>query len=205
MQFVMFSMLLCFAKAAVPIDSSYGNRFIGDLQTNERDDVVDLDQLEQYEETAIINELEEFVSQLDDEQLDRLEEILEEEEIEENEDALLAETLTDLGLEEEFINDLKVLSQDITEYLSRSKVLKEKLEMSSKDLSDNVKLYLLGLPNSLGPLGYIGLHSVLAEEEEEVVDVQYEFVQDRSKRDIMDPDEFVNLRRKRSLDNVRNY
>jgi len=28
-------------------------------------------------------------------------------------------------------------------------------------LEDNVKMYLLGLPNKLGPLGFIALHSVL--------------------------------------------
>ena len=38
-------------------------------------------------------------------------------------------------------------------------------------LEDNVKMYLLGLPNKLGPLGFIALHSVL-ESPEDIVDIK---------------------------------
>merc|ERR1719378_941961 len=56
-------------------------------------------------------------------------------------------------------------------------MLEEKLGMApgSNELLDNVQLYLLGLPNKLGPLGYISLHHVLdgADEPEDgdIVDV----------------------------------
>merc|ERR1719385_107681 len=43
---------------------------------------------------------------------------------------------------------------------------------SSYSLEDNVKLYLLGLPNNLGPLGFFALHSVLQDGDEDIVDVK---------------------------------
>jgi len=38
-------------------------------------------------------------------------------------------------------------------------------------LENNVKMYLLGLPNKLGPLGFIALHSVL-KSPEDIVDIK---------------------------------
>merc|ERR1739838_1283558 len=57
--------------------------------------------------------------------------------------------------------------------------LAEKLELRKEyDLLDNVQLYLLGLPNKLGPLGYIALHNVLEElddaDDGEIVDIKVE-------------------------------
>ena len=51
--------------------------------------------------------------------------------------------------------------------------LEEKLELGEESLEDHVKLYLLGLPNKLGPLGFLGLHSIL-QDDEDIVDVKIE-------------------------------
>merc|ERR1719244_2559655 len=64
------------------------------------------------------------------------------------------------------------------EFLDQIPSLAEKLELKKEyDLLDNVQLYLLGLPNKLGPLGYIALHNVLEELDDadgEIVDIKVE-------------------------------
>merc|ERR1712126_601168 len=45
--------------------------------------------------------------------------------------------------------------------------------LDEEQLEDHVKLYLLGLPNKLGPLGFLGLHSIL-QDDEDIVDVKIE-------------------------------
>merc|ERR1711973_307468 len=51
---------------------------------------------------------------------------------------------------------------------------KTKLQMAEDDysLEDHCKLYLLGLPNKLGPLGFLALHSILESAGEAIVDVE---------------------------------
>merc|ERR1719191_994296 len=69
-----------------------------------------------------------------------------------------------------------MLAEMMHGFLSQIPALATKLELEKEyDLLDNVQLYLLGLPNKLGPLGYIALHHVLEGEENhaEIVDVQY--------------------------------
>merc|ERR1711862_400653 len=64
------------------------------------------------------------------------------------------------------------------EFLGQIPSLGQKLELRKEyDLLDNVQLYLLGLPNKLGPLGYIALHNVLEELDDtdgEIVDIKVE-------------------------------
>ena len=51
------------------------------------------------------------------------------------------------------------------------------LEDDEYTLEDHCKLYLLGLPNKLGPLGFLALHSILESAGEAVADIQVdEFV-----------------------------
>merc|ERR1712200_103950 len=48
------------------------------------------------------------------------------------------------------------------------------LQLTEDDysLEDHCKLYLLGLPNKLGPLGFLALHSILESAGEAIVDVE---------------------------------
>merc|ERR1712025_402355 len=85
-----------------------------------------------------------------------------------------------MGMDEEDIEDLRMLAEMMHGFLSQIPALATKLELEKEyDLLDNVQLYLLGLPNKLGPLGYIALHQVLEELEEaegdgEIVDIKVE-------------------------------
>merc|ERR1719233_133057 len=81
-------------------------------------------------------------------------------------------------MDEEDIEDLQTLSELMHLFLKQIPALSTKLELTQEhDLLDNVQLYLLGLPNKLGPLGYIALHNVLEEMGEadgEIVDIKVE-------------------------------
>merc|ERR550519_1077630 len=47
--------------------------------------------------------------------------------------------------------------------------MRSKLGLSGEDLADNVKMYLLGLDNELGPIGFLALHRLIRGDEVEVV------------------------------------
>ena len=48
-------------------------------------------------------------------------------------------------------------------FLTKIPEIEKKLELEDDEytLEDHCKLYLLGLPNKLGPLGFLALHSIL--------------------------------------------
>merc|ERR1712179_861246 len=123
-----------------------------------------------------------LVKSLDNDQLNLLETILgkEDEDDESTEFDMITAELKEMGMDEEDIEDLKQLAEMIHEFLNHIPELAQKLELKQEyDLLDNVQLYLLGLPNKLGPLGYIALHSVLeeledAEDDGEIVDIKVE-------------------------------
>lgn len=138
--------------------------------------------VQKLENAQMLKELEVLIKNLDDDQLDNLEMILkdEEEDTEDTEFGRVKQELLDMGVEEQDIEDLKALAALMTEFLVKIPNIVRKLELRSEaDLLDHVQLYLLGLPNKLGPLGYIALHHVLdnADEPEgdgEIVDVVIE-------------------------------
>merc|ERR1719452_51352 len=120
-------------------------------------------------------ELELMVKNLSDEQLDELEKLLGKNIEEEGTefDKIMVE-LKEMGMEDEDIADMKHLSQGMYDFLSLVPDLGEKLDFATEyDLMDNIHLYLLGLENKLGPLGYIALHHVLedGEQDGQIVDV----------------------------------
>merc|ERR1712200_119615 len=53
-------------------------------------------------------------------------------------------------------------------------MIQAELQLAEDDysLEDHCKLYLLGLPNKLGPLGFLALHSILESAGEAIVDVE---------------------------------
>merc|ERR1712126_231821 len=134
--------------------------------------------IEEIEQAQMLKELEVLIQNLDDEQLDNLEKILTTDDEEESEFELIVKELKEMGLDHQDIEDLKVLATLMNEFLVKVPGLEDKLGMTSDyDLLDNIQLYLLGLPNKLGPLGYIALKQVLEEIDEadgEIVDIKVE-------------------------------
>lgn len=129
------------------------------------------------EHVQLMKELEVLIKSLDDEQLDKLENIINKDLDQASEFDMIVKELKAMGMDDEDIEDLGQLALLMKEFLEKVPMLEEKLGMApgSNELLDNVQLYLLGLPNKLGPLGYISLHHVLdgADEPEDgdIVDV----------------------------------
>jgi len=146
------------------------------------DETVDLTQLET---DTMLRELEMFVKHLTDDQLDKLEDILDEEDYPVDEATQANELLRELrhmGMEEGDITDLNILADDMTAFLNKIPMLSRKLRLGREDLADNVKLYLLGLDNKLGPLGFLALHSTLTSDDFVVDSVDQPTHGARSKR-----------------------
>merc|ERR1711962_186383 len=114
-----------------------------------------------------------LVKELDDEQLEQLEEILAKDLDEASEFDMLMAELKEMGMDEEDIKDLLELSGMMTKFLNKVPEVEQAVLVDSPyTLEDNVKLYLLGLPNNLGPLGFLALHSVLQDGDDDIVDVK---------------------------------
>jgi len=131
--------------------------------------------LEELQDAQILKEWEIIVKNLNDDQLDNIEDILAKDYERNQEFQMIMEELKAMGMDEQDIDDLKQLAELMHEFLVKIPNLRLKLEIASdNDLLDNIQLYLLGLPNKLGPLGYIALHHILDGESEgngEIVDV----------------------------------
>merc|ERR1719348_2247802 len=137
------------------------------------------------DEAALRRELENLVENLSDQnQLELLKTIMGRGHDESTEFDLITAELKDMGIDEEDIEDLKQLSELMYEFLRQIPALVTKLQLEEEyDLLDNVQLYLLGLPNKLGPLGYVALQYVLEELDDsdgEIVDVKVESLQSPS-------------------------
>merc|ERR1711970_1144097 len=134
------------------------------------------------DEAALLRrELENLVENLSDQnQLELLETIMGRGHDESTEFDLITAELKDMGIDEEDIEDLKQLSELMYEFLRQIPALVTKLKLEEEyDLFDNVQLYLLGLPNKLGPLGYVALQYVLEEldaSDGEIIDIKVESV-----------------------------
>jgi len=131
--------------------------------------------LEELQDAQILKEWEIIVKNLNEDQLDNIEDILAKDLERSKEFEMIMEELKAMGMDQQDISDLKQLAELMHEFLINVPNLKLKLEIvSNNDLLDNIQLYLLGLPNKLGPLGYIALHHILDGESEgngEIVDV----------------------------------
>jgi len=124
--------------------------------------------IEEYSDEELFEELNELIGNLNEDQLKSLEEILDEEDLDDkSEFKMIAEELREIGMDEEDIQDLKNLTNQMHEYLMKVPNIDENLKLTKEmDLQDHIQLYLLGLPNRLGPLGFISLHHVLEENED---------------------------------------
>merc|ERR1712098_179348 len=95
------------------------------------------------------------------------------------------------------------------EFLVQVPEIASKLNLEKDyDLLDNIQLYLLGLPNKIGPLGYIPLHNALEDDDEDIVDVVVQSVSSSTSTPTTtdyEAEPVPSFRRKRSpLDQVLN-
>lgn len=138
-------------------------------------DLGDQKLVSELQDVQLIQELEKLIANLDSEQLDKLEEILVKDA--DGEFSPLLNELKEMGMEESDIDDLKELSTMMHHFLLSIPDVSKMLNLQGDpySLKDHIKLYLLGLPNKLGPLGFVALHSALFDDE--IVDVKVgEFV-----------------------------
>jgi len=120
--------------------------------------------LEHLNDESVLKELEELVGHLGEEQLVNLENILAENLDGVSEFKLMMDELKGIGLEENHVNDIYNKAKLMHDFLLQVPEISSRLELDAElDLLDHIQLYLLGLPNKLGPLGFIAMHDVLQE------------------------------------------
>merc|ERR1712168_491840 len=125
-------------------------------------------------EADIQKEIEEMIDTLSAEELDQLEAILGKPLDEKTELQMIQAELQQLGMDPQDGQDMFDLSEMMKKFLLKIPDVDTKLQLASDDysLEDHCKLYLLGLPNKLGPLGFLALHSILESAGEAIVDVE---------------------------------
>merc|ERR1712212_417581 len=166
---LIFLALVAAGQAAIAPAAEYEDAQAG-IRFTEEDK---LRLVKELEDEELSKEIENLVSNLDDEQLEQLEEILAKDLDEASEFDMLMAELKEMGMDEEDIKDLLELSGMMTKFLNKVPEVEQAVLVDSPyTLEDNVKLYLLGLPNNLGPLGFLALHSVLQDGDDDIVDVK---------------------------------
>merc|ERR1719233_2197336 len=106
-----------------------------------------------------------MIDTLSAEELDQLEAILGKPLDEKTELQMIQAELQQLGMDPQDVQDMFDLSEMMKKFLL-------KIPDDDYSLEDHCKLYLLGLPNKLGPLGFLALHSILESAGEAIVDVE---------------------------------
>jgi len=132
-----------------------------------------LNLIQELEDEELAKAVEALITNLDADQLAKLETILSKDLDSEAELSMIQAELGEMGMDMEDINDLLDLASLMTKFLSKVPEVEQQLEDDEYTLEDHVKLYLLGLPNKLGPLGFLALHSVL-QTDDDIVDVKIE-------------------------------
>merc|ERR1719354_1088548 len=99
--------------------------------------------------------------------------------------------LEELGMDPADVEDMFDLADMMMKFLTKIPEIEKKLELDDDEysLEDHSKLYLLGLPNKLGPLGFLALHSILESVGEAIADIQIgEFVPEGNSDEPADED-----------------
>jgi hypothetical protein len=165
LSFALFLSYVAAAQCAIASGSPSGN-----IQYSEQDK---LQLIQDLQDQELQKEIENMISGLDEDQLDKLEQIMAKNLDSATEFQMLEDELLEMGMDEEDVQDLLDLGKMMFQFLERVPGLAEKMSADEDgfSLEDNVRMYLLGLPNKLGPLGFVALHSVL-EAPEDIVDVK---------------------------------
>merc|ERR1711915_438735 len=125
------------------------------------------------QDADLIQDVEQLIEGLDDVTLAKLEKILSDEMSTQDELKLIQDELTEMGMDVEDVQDMLDLAAMMTDFLRKvPDVERVVVGEDAYSVEDNAKLYLLGLPNKLGPLGFLALHSVLETDESNIVDVK---------------------------------
>merc|ERR1719233_1246500 len=97
-----------------------------------------------------------MIDTLSAEELDQLEAILGKPLDEKTELQMIQAELQQLGMDPQDVQDMFDLSEMMKKFLLKIPNVDTKLQLAEDDysLEDHCKLYLLGLPNKLGPLGF---------------------------------------------------
>jgi len=119
--------------------------------------------MDEYMDADLQKEIEKMIDTLDADELDALEEILSKPLDEETELKMIQAELEELGMDPQDIEDMFDLADMMKEFLKKIPDIEDKLDLEEDEytLEDHCKLYLLGLPNKLGPMGFLALHSIL--------------------------------------------
>merc|ERR1711931_236418 len=122
------------------------------------------------------------------EELDQLEAILGKPLDEKTELQMIQAELQQLGMDPQDVQDMFDLSEMMKKFLLKIPDVDTKLQLASDDysLGDHCKLYLLGLPNKLGPLGFLALHSILESADEEARSARLDEAAEGSEEDVDD-------------------
>jgi len=144
--------LLALASLAL-VANAYGEKY-----SEEKAKIMD-----EFMDADLQKEIEKMIDTLDADELDALEEILSKPLDEETELKMIQAELEELGMDPQDIEDMFDLADMMKEFLKKIPDIDGKLELEGDEytLEDHCKLYLLGLPNKLGPLGFLALHSIL--------------------------------------------
>merc|ERR1719285_1353595 len=145
-----------------------------------------------------------MIDTLSAEELDQLEAILGKPLDEKTELQMIQAELQQLGMDPQDVQDMFDLSEMMKKFLLKIPDVDTKLQLDEDDysLEDHYKLYLLGLPNKLGPLGFLALHSILESAGEAIVDVELgSFVAADGSEEDVDDDIVASIlkRRRRSV------
>merc|ERR1719508_531599 len=113
-----------------------------------------------------------MIDTLSAEELDQLEAILGKPLDEQTELQMIQAELQQLGMDPQDVQDMFDLAEMMKKFLLKIPDVDTKLQLDDDEysLEDHCKLYLLGLPNKLGPLGFLALHSILESAGEAVAD-----------------------------------
>jgi len=112
----------------------------------------------------VLEELENLIGHLGEEQLENLENFLGENLDDVSEFKVMMDELKGIGLEENHVLDIYNKAKLMNDFLLQVPDISSRLDLDAElDLLDHIQLYLLGLPNKLGPLGFIALRHVLQE------------------------------------------
>merc|ERR1711970_5776 len=103
-----------------------------------------------------------MIDTLSAEELDQLEAILGKPLDEKTELQMIQAELQQLGMDPQDVQDMFDLSEMMKKFLLKISDVDTKLQLDEDDysLEDHCKLYLLGLPNKLGPLGFLALQEL---------------------------------------------
>merc|ERR1712098_393101 len=148
----------------------------------------------QLKDEELIKELDELLESIDGTETDDLRTVIDNEDLPQLEEfEQILEKLKEIGYDDDDIEYLYRVALLMFEFLNEVEDIVKRLYLEDDgDLMDNILLYLLGMKNPMGPLGFVALHHILPElrasEDGEIVDVKVEPLTAAEKEELGLPD-----------------